>query len=343
MRSKSVRLAAVLLVLATLVSCRAQESQPAASPPVANVPRKGHLDVTFLVTADTHFGCKTALATTQKAEDSIPVEQVHAYMIDQMNAIAGQAYPAEVGGKVAKPVGLLVAGDLTDAGLPGQWANFEKLYGLTGNDGRLGMPVYETLGNHDLYFGGAVRQKIAGRHSGDRYSWDWGDLHVACLGAPEDGAIPWLIKDLAAVGKDRPVVIYFHYSVIGPYSEDYWFGKDDNRGKFAKAMEGFNVIAIFHGHFHGSGCYKWQGYDVYDVGAAKNGWKDFAVVHVTDDRLTVAAWNYEYQPGWWWVHSKPINDAAKMSRDEILKAWRHPGVANPPLIPHPREDAAKRK
>ena len=127
--------------------------------------------------------------------------------------------------------------------------------------------------------------------------------------------------------------------LLDRHLEREWVGRD-SRARFAAALKGYNVIGLFHGHFHGSGYYRWQGYDVYDVGSPKHGAKDFFVVHVTDERLTVCSWNYEARPGWWWAHSKRINKAAeRLGRGEMLKVWPHPGTAFPlPLIPHPMTD-----
>ena len=66
-------------------------------------------------------------------------------------------------------------------------------------------------------------------------------------------------------------------------------GKVELADRMAEILRTYNVIAIFHGHFHGSGWYEWKGFDVYDIGSAKHGWKDFAVVRVTDTSLTVSA------------------------------------------------------
>lgn len=299
--------------------------------------RKGHLDATFLVTADLHFGAHTTMTTAQAADVPLSSEDVQRIMIAEMNAIEGQPFPAEIGGNVGKALGLLAAGDLTDNGGRGEWEKFVEFYGLSGTEGLLKMPVYETLGNHDRPTR-TVSEGIVVRHKAEHYSWDIGDLHLVCLGEPNDDDLAFLRKDLAGVGDQRPVVIYFHYAIVGPYSDDYWFGQGDHREQFAAALKGHSIVALFHGHFHGSGYYNWKGYDVFNVGAVKHGSKDFIVLQVTDDRLTVAAWNYEGKPGWWWAFSKAINDAAKRGGRKTLEVYPHPGAHARPAIPHPMID-----
>jgi len=332
--------AAALAALATLIALAlalAGCNGDAPPPVVATTPRAGGLDVTFLVTADTHFGAE---GLDETSGGWVDIERFHERIVDEMNTMAGRAWPAEVGGQVARPLGVLVAGDLTDGGRVEQWNRFNAFYGLTGEDGKLKLPVFETVGNHDGSQWSYVAGRVARRHGASHYSWDWGDLHVACMGGPDDAALKWLARDLAAVGRRRPVVLYFHYSILGPYSSGWWFGQGENRQRFAEAIGGFNVVAIFHGHFHGSGHYVWEGRDVYNVGSAKHGWKSFAVVHVTDDRLTVGLWNYA-GGGWWWLHSKPINGAAAGRAGAVLRTYPLGGTRYRPLIPHPTEDRAR--
>ena len=277
--------------------------------------RQGGLDVTFYVTADTHFG----VGAPPPAEGEPPrdpvktplgIEVAHRRAIDEMNALPGRAYPSAVGGTVGAPRGVLIAGDLTEDGKPHELEWFERYYGLTGKDGLLRFPVFEGQGNHDKNAGWHVRHRIEERHGRRYYAWDWGDLRIACLGeGPDDEILEWLAKDLEATGPMRPVIVYFHYPLAGPFSTRHWFGDGDYRGKLERALFGYNIIAVFHGHYHASGAYQWRGHDAYNVGSPKHGFTSFAVVHVTDTRLTVASYNYESRSFWWW-HQKAINGGA---------------------------------
>ena len=286
--SDAARLLAPLLGLAAAGGC-AEPVEIADRRPV------GGLDVTFLVAADTHCGADG-------------IETLNRKQIDAMNALPGTPWPADVGGRVATPKAVIVAGDLTNRGLGSQWKQFQRLYGRTGKDGLLKYPVKICSGNHDRHVP-IFRPAVAGvkqRHGGLCYSWDWGDLHVVCLDEyPSAANRRWLARDLAAVGKRLPVVIWFHYPLLGPFA-DFW--KDKDKDAFARAIEGFNVIAIFHGHYHGSGHYRWRGRDVYNVGSPRHSDHSFAAVRVTDTRLTVAEWNWDAR-GWQWRHAKPIGRA----------------------------------
>jgi hypothetical protein len=261
-----------LLLLALLAGC-------APAPPPAE-------ELTFLVTADTHFGSPGCAERNR--------EQIAA-----MLALPGTPYPAEMGGVVGPPRALLVAGDLTEAGDAASWDEFITAYGS------LPFPLYEGTGNHDRSppLLRPVLWGVTRRHGALTYSFDLGPLRVACLDiCPDRANLEWLATDLVSVPPDRPLVLYFHYPPTGPYS-DWWSEKE--KAAFVHAIEGRNVIAVFCGHWHGSGHTVWNGIDVYNVGSPKHSDRSFAVVRVTRGRFSVAL--HDWQAGAFrWTHGKEL-------------------------------------
>lgn len=258
-----------------------------ATPPAAQGVKPA--EVTLYAISDTHFGAEGIEARNRR-------------MIEQINAMPGREYPT--GGKVAAPVAVLHAGDITDMGLEGQWKQFEKLYGRTGTEGLLKFPIFETFGNHDTEtIIGPVPGHVRKRHGATIYSWDEGPLHIACLGKyPDSVGVEWLKKDLARVGTKKPVLFYFHYGLEGPFS-DWWSPAE--KEAFAKAIEGFNVIGILHGHYHMSGKYQWKGYDCFLIGSPRHSSHRFLVIRVTDARMGVYAWDWDRER-WDWMLEKPL-------------------------------------
>jgi cytolysin (calcineurin-like family phosphatase) len=277
-----------MILLFVLAGC--QPVQQSVEP--SNRTRAGGTDVTFLVAADAHFGASGMGELNRRA-------------IEDMNAIAGKPYPGG-GGVVGQPRGVLFAGDMTDNGMAWEWKTFEELYGLTGKEGLLKYPVFEGSGNHDRLVPliQVVPAHVRDRHGDLTYSMDWGDVHVVCLDQyPGRQNLDWLRRDLAKAGKQVPVVIYFHYSVLGPYSQ--WWSQSEKEA-FASAIAGYNVIGIFHGHFHGCYSYRWKGIDVFNIGSPRHMWHRFLVVHVTDTRMTVGAWDWDLHQ-WDWFRAYDIN------------------------------------
>ncbi len=293
---------------------RGAQAGPSAAvlPLVTHDRRRGGLDVTFMVAADTHVGFAASEKTGEGGlRDPVLLpaasDRHNSRQIEAMNALPGQPFPVEIGGNIGTPRGVLIAGDLTEDGEPWQWNHFVRWYGLRGGDGQLRWPVFETHGNHDKHHSWYTLDRIRERHGGTRYAFDWDDLRVVCLGeAPDEEGLAFLERNLSAVGKERPVVLYFHFPLRGPFSTGNWFGDGRYAADLARVVFGYNVVAVFHGHYHGSGRYRWEGIDVYNVGSTKHEQWSFGVVRVTDKRLSVASWHYDKRHWEFW-HDKPIN------------------------------------
>lgn len=290
----------------------AAEPSAAAPEPPLRQERLGGLDVTFLVAADTHVGFAASEhgadgGLRDPVKEPAESDRLNAKQIAEMNGLPGRPFPSELGGAVGTPRGVLIAGDLTEDGKPWQWRHFLSWYGHRGGDGQLAWPVYEAHGNHDKNHSWFTLDRIRERHGGTRYAFDWDDLRVICLGeAPDEEGLAFLERDLARVGKERPVVVYQHFPLRGPYSTDNWFGDGRYRADLARVVFGYNVVALFHGHYHASGRYRWEGIDVYNVGSTKHEQWSFGVVRVTDTRLSFASWHFG-ERRWEFWHDKPIN------------------------------------
>lgn len=162
-------------------------------------------DITFIAMGDPQYG--------GGAEDK------NIFQVTALNAFPGTPWRSELpsaGTPVATPLGLLIAGDLTQNGKDGrdeaiiagrdEIGEFERDYGLTGDDGLLKFPVYEGYGNHDFdpdepddefnwrffYDENPTPsvERVANRNlkrpgllqvaqdNQGHYSWDWGNVHL---------------------------------------------------------------------------------------------------------------------------------------------------------------------
>lgn len=246
--------------------------------------------VTFFVASDSHFGARG-------------MEEANRALVEQMNGLPGTPYPGALGGSVATPRGVLFTGDTTDNGLLDEFALFEKVYGLNGNDGLLRFPVFEAIGNHDVNSESPVKGRVRQRHGNVDYAWDWDDLRLVCLDMyPDAKTLAWLEGELARVGRGRPLILYFHYSLEGPYS-DFW--EQSDKDAFADAIADYNVLAIFHGHEHRVGHYQWRGHPVFRPGAPRHRSHAFLVVRVSVREMSVAAWDFDNR-GWLDSWSVPV-------------------------------------
>ncbi len=305
-------------------------------PVIQQVPRQGGLNTTLWVLSDLHFGSQVRGRDAQGKSTWIDAMPVRNEMDRQMRGITGKPWPKAIGGTVGAASALLIAGDLTQDGKQSEWDQFVKFYDLD-QPAADAVPVYECIGNHDEQHGSSVPAYVAARHGGKYYAVDFGDLHVVNLSAGPDAAgLDWLNRDLAATGCERPVILYMHYPLLGPWSRS-WFGWNTPvTERFGEIVAKFNIVAILHGHFHVPGRYQWRGIDVYNIGSIQHGARCFGVIQVTDTTFTYGSWNAELK-NWWWWHSKPINSPARSATaaGEISGVAPSRGLLTSPAIPYP--------
>ncbi len=269
----------MLLVPALILLNAALPATPAAPP-----------EVTFFVASDSHFGARR-------------MSELNRELVAQMNALPGTDYPPEIGGQVDTPRGVLFTGDTTDNGHLEEFAEFEAVYGRTGGDGLLRFPVFEAIGNHDVNQTSPIKERVVARHGGINYSWDWDGLHLACLDMyPDARTLEWLRRDLQRLKPESPVILFFHYSLDGPYS-DFW--EEEEKDAFERAIAGRNIVALFHGHEHRVGNYLWRGHNVFRPGAPRHSSHFFLVVRVGARQMDVAAWDFDRR-AWGHAWSVPV-------------------------------------
>ena len=242
-------------------------------------------DYCFLVVGDPQYLAEKVASPSRLDPYS---EAANRRAVALLQGFPGRSIPEDHGsGTVSKNIlGLINTGDLIDSAdkrggnYPAmqkfEWKRFKSDYGLTGKDGKIPFPVYEVHGNHDgpqgdtfiikeIIARNARRPGIRNRSAnGLHYSWDWGPLHCINLGmfvgagekrrtdhhyAPR-ASLEFLRKDLREqVGKSRrPIIISFH---LHPNCPEYDWPEEDLTA-FWQAIASYNVIALFHGHTHGS-------------------------------------------------------------------------------------------
>jgi hypothetical protein len=74
----------------------------------------------------------------------------------------------------------------------------------------------------------------------------------------------------------------------------------EEKDAFGKAIEGYNVVAIFHGHEHRVGHYVWRGHPVFRPGAPRHFSHHFLAVRMGPHQMQVAARDFDTRK---WVQS----------------------------------------
>lgn len=244
-------------------------------------------NVSFIVVSDPHFTGDTAAYAINRS------------MVEDMNSLKGASHP-DSRLPAIKPSFVWMLGDMTDAGKPEEWQQYESLYGLNAEN-LLNYPVFECFGNHDGNVDGAVRKQIKQRNTrrqtkihtdslGLHYSWDVGRIHFVNLNLyptnqwdpacewckyfkesfrESEGSLAFLQQDLKEnVGTSgRPVILAFHIG-FDDFSLKWW--TENDRKNFYEVIKGYNIRAIFHGHNHSVAKSLWNGIEVWSAGSPRH-------------------------------------------------------------------------
>jgi len=237
-----------------------------------------------------------ALAASVAAQ-SIPdftflhVSDIHAPLSPSGSTIAEIPNLASVEmtsyGVTADPPSFVIAsGDLTEFGpFEGAWNQYLSWW----KD--VEIPVYHQSGNHDGTWY-CIRQALRRWHGSHCYSFDKFGCHFIGLdtSTPQDPRpsitleqLFWLEEDLAKVGPETPVFVFFHHPLGGgefasPYVCD----------RLIDMLRPYNVALLMAGHSHGSKHMDIAGLDLTVGGSTLKPVPGYSVVSVKDGVLYVA-------------------------------------------------------
>ncbi len=227
--------------------------------------------------------------------------------IDSMNSLPGTEFPAEIGGRVAKPAFVLGCGDITEWPTTAAKNTYEEL--LTR---RLKFPSYDLVGNHDE--GGrspsdTIKNWIRTRHGSLSYTFDRNGVHFVMLFSKYDEslnnpaqpvsqeALALLRNDLAKLAKGTPIVVALHLC----------FDSITNRDELVDALGDANVVLVLGGHYHKAKVDRYR--DIHFVqlpSPAPNGSHEVTIIRITSDRLLAVPHQYETK-AWSNVRGRALN------------------------------------
>jgi Icc protein len=208
-----------------------------------------------------------------------------------------------------------------------QATNLFDLYSRTEQD--LGLKVYHTLGNHDV-FGvtpksgigtgdpGYGKQMFQDRMGHTYYSFDHRGYHFIVLDsiqitpernwatAVDKEQISWLKKDLAAVTPGTPIVVTIHAPLLSGAAAASFPGAASsnqlivtNAGEVIPLFDGHNILAVLQGHLHTNEVDTFKGIPYVTAGAVCGNWwhgthagtpEGYTIVSLRNGKIS---WRYE--------------------------------------------------
>ncbi|MFV0590750.1 MAG: metallophosphoesterase family protein [Draconibacterium sp.] len=238
----------------------------------------------FLIFALLFAACRPTTENIQKQvqpDDFSFVFMTDIHVTEERNATKGLIQAIDTINSLA-PDFVLTGGDNIMDALAQTYERSDSLYSLfTQTTGKLNMPLYSTLGNHEVFglykksgvdpshneYGKKMYEnKIAKRY----YSFDhkkWHFIVLDGIGTTEDRhyyghvdeeQLNWLKKDLEQTGKNRPVVVSIHIPLLsigaqimeGPTKALSESSVVTNAHEVIELLEQYNTKLILQGHLH---------------------------------------------------------------------------------------------
>lgn len=164
-----------------------------------------------------------------------------------------------------QPAFVLISGDLTETGFPGDWERFAE------TKKAFKAPVYCVAGNHETKWSNIGKYGVTDYlNLPPRYSFDYGGLHFVGLnstirlqhhGQLDKSELTWLAGDLAKAGTRTPSVIFYHHCP----------GYIPNEAELLRVIRPYNVRLILVGHGHVYKNWHRNGFIFEEGKAAKDG------------------------------------------------------------------------
>jgi len=145
-----------------------------------------------------------------------------------------------------RPQFIFHCGDLTSFGQENQYQDIKAVFDLAQ------VPVYTTIGNHDIKEGGGVL--YAEYFGSSMYSFDSGPAHIAVFntssGDVAEHELAWLEQDLSQADSEYKLV-FTHIPPFNPLSElDHSLINTTTSARLMTLFEEQNVDVVFTGHIH---------------------------------------------------------------------------------------------
>jgi Rieske Fe-S protein len=208
----------------------------AACGDLTNTPTPQTESFSFVQISDTHIGFSADGVNTD-------VVGTMKQTVDRINALP------------QRPALVIHTGDISHNSKPAEYDTASQLMSTIKTDG-----MYYVPGEHDVIGdkGAGFRQRFSAKTPDKTwYSFDYKGVHFIGLsnageldafGLLGQEQLDWLQKDLNAVKKDTPLLIFAHVPLYSVYPQWGWETKD--AGQAMAMLKPFSAVTVLNGHIH---------------------------------------------------------------------------------------------
>ncbi len=235
-------------------------------------------------------------------------------------ASGGKTLLANRGQKIAKPSFIMKVGDLTMHTFIDEVKNYHRLYGESPYEFSVNMPVFTGLGNHDIHRIHALKyldllfepvQTEGFVYNRDSRNYTFETQYYMFIQLNEFGGkygtkdLQWLKQQLQRARKSRKKILIFQHYGLDDFSfclndafanrvktsdKCRWWNISQARALY-KLLSQYEVVALFHGHWHVSGHCRWGKIPVFSAGGARDT-ADILLLRLDQNELHVAPVKY---------------------------------------------------
>lgn len=188
---------------------------------------------------------------------------------------------ADIGNLAEKPDFVVTAGDIA------AYSPNRKFYTFYRDVmRRLGIKVYNVVGNHDVTKKTNSREMFKEFFGPNYYSFDHGGIHFVVLDSAyppyaatiDDNELKWLEQDLSGVDKSTPIMVFLHHPIHTTLVQRSKAAKNNpgialmNPERVMDVFEPYNLKMVFQGHLHENECLRKDGTEFFSVGSAGGAW-----------------------------------------------------------------------
>lgn len=239
--------------------------------------------IIFHVAVSCFYGCvSTDTRMTENSDDSFSFAFITDIHIEPgRNAVEGFRQAIDTINKL-NPDFVLTGGDLVADALKQSYSRADSLFDLYQKEvQRFTMPVYNTLGNHEIYgievkenpdtanpeYGEKMYEKRLGKsyYSYEHKGWKFMVLNSAedtkkgyYTGLIDSLQIEWIKEELKNTDKETPIIVCTHIPFLSAYKQRY-FGSNlamdkylvvNNSKDIIELFDEYNLKLVLQGHLH---------------------------------------------------------------------------------------------